>query len=82
MVATAVTMKATNLRHRQTSIGTIKNRIGMEQSFRCGYMAMILLVLPRQPFFSRFCQPVLLLWMLWLVRIKPFNQSLLLPMQE
>lgn len=35
-------MTATNLRHRQTCIGTIKNRIGMGQSFRCGYMAMIL----------------------------------------
>jgi hypothetical protein len=68
-------MTATNLRHRQTCIGTIKNRIGMGQSFRCGYMAMILLVLPRQPFFSRFCQPVLLFRMLRLVRVKPFNQS-------
>ena len=53
--------------------GTIKNRIGIWQSFRCGYMAKILLDLPRQPFFSRFCQLVLLFWMLRLVRIKSFN---------
>lgn len=66
-------MATTNLRHHQRCIGTIKNRIGMGQSFRCGYMAMILLVLPRQPVFSHVSQPVLLFWMLRLVRIKSFN---------
>lgn len=45
----------------------------MEQKIRCGYMAMILLVFPCLPFFSHFCQLVLLLWMLRLVRVKPLN---------
>ncbi len=45
-------MTATNLRHHQMCIVTIKSRIGMIAPFRCGYIVITLFDIPRSPFLN------------------------------